>query len=248
MIRRPFFSFYGSKFRLSRHYPAPQNRKIVEPFAGSAGYSCSYYWLDVQLYDLDPVICAIWDYLIHASSADILGLPIFPVCEIESIDALSICNEAKCLIGFWLGRSSSHVRVNASCWAKKYVDVRPSSFWGNEAKALLAHQIQFIRHWKISESDFSSIPNSHATWFIDPPYSSSAGSKYFGSATIDYAFLSEWSRSRRGQKIVCEHNAADWLPFSLLLPLGHSTAGCRKENVRGAIRAKRSRELIWTNC
>jgi hypothetical protein len=36
---RPFFSFFGSKWRVAPHYPAPERDLIIEPFAGSAGYS-----------------------------------------------------------------------------------------------------------------------------------------------------------------------------------------------------------------
>jgi hypothetical protein len=36
---RPFFSYYGAKWGLGRHYSAPAHWTVVEPFAGSAGYS-----------------------------------------------------------------------------------------------------------------------------------------------------------------------------------------------------------------
>ena len=35
-----FFSFFGSKVALAKNYPQPKYDAIVEPFAGSAGYSC----------------------------------------------------------------------------------------------------------------------------------------------------------------------------------------------------------------
>jgi hypothetical protein len=31
---RPFFSFYGGKWRIARHYPTPKYDIIIEPFAG----------------------------------------------------------------------------------------------------------------------------------------------------------------------------------------------------------------------
>jgi site-specific DNA-adenine methylase len=39
---RPFFPYYGSKWRAARAYPPPLHRQIVEPFAGSAGYALRY--------------------------------------------------------------------------------------------------------------------------------------------------------------------------------------------------------------
>ena len=40
---RPFFGFYGGKWRdAPKHYPFPEHDTIVEPFAGSAGYSVRY--------------------------------------------------------------------------------------------------------------------------------------------------------------------------------------------------------------
>ena len=37
---RPLFPFYGSKWRDAKRYGAPVFGHVVEPFAGSAGYSC----------------------------------------------------------------------------------------------------------------------------------------------------------------------------------------------------------------
>ena len=64
---RPFFSFFGSKWRVANYYPAPKHTIIIEPFAGSAGYSLRYPNHQVRLYDADPIICGVWDYLIHVS-------------------------------------------------------------------------------------------------------------------------------------------------------------------------------------
>ncbi len=65
---RPFFSFYGSKWRdAPRHYPAYSS--IIEPFAGSAGYALRYADLQVTLCDADPVIVGVWSYLINSGAS-----------------------------------------------------------------------------------------------------------------------------------------------------------------------------------
>ncbi len=56
---RPFFSYFGAKWRLAPRYPAPAHRTIVEPFAGSAGYACRYPDHRVILVERDPVIAAL---------------------------------------------------------------------------------------------------------------------------------------------------------------------------------------------
>src|SRR5689334_4647899 len=63
---RPFFGYYGGKWRDAvRHYPQPEYETIVEPFAGSAGFSLRYFDRKVVLCELDPVLAAVWRYLIH---------------------------------------------------------------------------------------------------------------------------------------------------------------------------------------
>jgi hypothetical protein len=75
VILRPFLSYYGAKHRISVYYPAPRYRTIREVFAGSAGYACRYSDHAVELYDLNPIIAGVWDYLIRVEPAEIRALP-----------------------------------------------------------------------------------------------------------------------------------------------------------------------------
>ena len=50
---------------------------------------------------------------------------------------------------------------------------------------------------------------------------------------IDFASLSDWSKERNGQVIVCENGDADWLPFIRLGKL-NGTFNCKAE-------------VFWTN-
>ena len=66
---RPFFGFYGGKWRdAPKYYPVPEYDTIVEPFAGSAGYSVRYGDRNVVLGEKDDIIFGVWDYLIRAST------------------------------------------------------------------------------------------------------------------------------------------------------------------------------------
>jgi len=39
---RPFWRYYGGKWRAAPRYPAPRHDLIIEPFAGAAGYAMRY--------------------------------------------------------------------------------------------------------------------------------------------------------------------------------------------------------------
>jgi len=57
---RSFFYFYGGKWLAAPRYPAPRYDTIIEPFAGSAGYSLRYPDKRVVLVERDPKIAATW--------------------------------------------------------------------------------------------------------------------------------------------------------------------------------------------
>lgn len=89
---RPFFSFYGSKWAAAKRYPAPVGRTLVEPFAGSAGYSLRYPDRAVTLVESDPVVAGIWRYLLGATAAQVREarwLPFRPLGDIKSTRGVS---------------------------------------------------------------------------------------------------------------------------------------------------------------
>ena len=106
-----FFTYFGGKWRIAQHYPYPKYDTIIEPFAGSAGYSLHYPERKIILCDIDPIICGVWDYLIKSSESDILALP----TVIEDTRLLNVCQEAKWLIGFWLNKGSISPRKKSGC-------------------------------------------------------------------------------------------------------------------------------------
>ena len=65
------FYYYGAKNLLSRYYPEPRYDVIVEPFAGSAAYSCYHLLkndkLSAILCDKDENVANAWDFLLKCS-------------------------------------------------------------------------------------------------------------------------------------------------------------------------------------
>lgn len=161
---RPFFSYYGGKWRdTPRLYPAPAHETIVEPFAGSAGYSVRYAHHKVILCDLDPYIAAVWRYLIRTSAQEILELPDIEVGE--TTDDLDVCQEARWLIGYWLNSATTHPCKRPSAWMR--AGDHAGSFWGARVRERIASQVDKIRHWNVIECSYQECPvRGVATWFV----------------------------------------------------------------------------------
>ena len=219
---KPFFRFYGSKYHISHMYPAPKYNTIVEPFAGSAGYSLRHYNRNVFIFDKDPIIVGIWKYLISVTPEEILSLPNIPLDG--TVDDVELpCEEAKHLIGFWLQGATRRPKKAPSTWMRESIKHRTTgSFWGPNARQQIADQVSLIRHWHVFEGSYEYIrvPHYPITWFIDPPYNNESGKryrKYCNSRYIIYPDLADWCQSRKGQVIVCEQEGADWLSFSPLV-------------------------------
>lgn len=226
---RPFFSFYGAKYGIARRYPEPTHRTIVEPFAGSAGYSLHYPDRDVVLVDADPHVARTWSYLVGASRAEILDLP--DLGPGDDVNDLAVPEGARYLIGFWLGRGKMRPGRRPSAWMLSGRYDGCAYFWGPRARERLAAQVERIRHWRVVEGGYAEAPDVAATWFVDPPYDCPAG-RLYRRRPSDYAALADWCRARRGQVIACERDGAGWLPFEPLLE-------------RRTIDGRRSREAVY---
>ncbi len=230
---KPFFSFFGSKFRVALHYPRPVHTTIIEPFAGSAGFSLRYPHHQIYLYDIDPTICGVWDYLINVTPEEIRRLPLV----FSHIDELKVCPEAKFLIGFWLNKGTVAPAKSPSKWMRDYQSKQPGcTYWSAAVVERVASQVETIRHWKIGQASYADIPHEGpASWFVDPPYEVAGRAYRFHD--INYAHLGDWCRSRKGQVIVCENAGARWLPFQTFRTI---------KALEGHRGGKKSVEVIWT--
>lgn len=228
MLRR-MFPHYGGKWRLSGRCPAPRYDRIVEPFAGGAGYSLRYgAGREVHLYDTDADTVAIWRYLLSASPEQILRLPVESIYDRADIRTLGLDRPEMLLIQRWLTPQGSTSNWRMPPSKLQYVDTHPMSMWSTRVRQRIADQIPAIRRWRVHLASYEDIDTSEAvTWHVDPPYQ---GNDYaagaYGHAPIDYAALSSWCRSLRGQVMVHEQQGAAWLPFTTLdatAPTGRAT-------------------------
>lgn len=229
MELKPFFYYFGGKWRAAPKYPSPQHNLIIEPFAGAAGYSTRYPNKQVKLFDVDPIIVGLWQYLIKATPQEILTLPLISLDQ--SVDDLSVCQEAKWLIGFWLNAAASQPCKSPSAWMRS--GRFPGCHWGVKVRERLSRQVTEIKHWTCALSSYTELPNEEATWFIDPPYQKAG--KYYRYNMINYSLLADWSKERLGQKMVCEAKGANWLPFR-----SHGSFKSNPSKGNG-----RSEELLW---
>jgi len=238
---RPLFPFYGSKWQCARRYPKPHNGVVVEPFAGSAGYSTFYAPEKVLLLDVDPIIVAVWQYLIRVTPSEILALP--DLAPGQSVDSLALPQEARWLIGFWLNRGSAQPKKTQTAFSARAE--RGQLVWSARARERIAVEVEGVRRWEIRQGSYESAPRIEATWFVDPPYVTKG--KYYRFRDVDYPALGLWSRELPGQVIACEQVGATWLPFEPLAVI-RSTRGTSAEAVftQGVPDAvDRQTSLLW---
>lgn len=233
MKLKPFFSYYGSKYRIASKYPRPLHPIIIEPFAGSACYSLHYAHRKVELYDINPRVVGTWQYLIKSSPEEILALPLV----IEDVTTLPICQEAKWLIGWWLAVACCEPKIRPMAWSRKENGSNRCG-WSVTIRERIAKQVEHIKHWTIKAVSFIHLENRECTWFVDPPYVLK-GTEYTYSS-VNYEYLGNWCRSRIGRVIVCEQQGATWLPFEYLTQT-NSTTGQRK------LHSRSTSEVMYTH-
>jgi len=206
------FYYFGSKARIAKYYPQPLSEVVVEPFAGSAGYSCLHRTKNVILVERDPRVVDLWRRLVGMSTDEILNIPP-PTVGVPSSDLLVMLRAA-----------SEHSLTS------RYITVteRMASRWPHLLRRV-AEMVPNIQHWEIIEGDYTDAPDIKATWFIDPPYQNIE--RGYAYRDIDYGELAMWCRSRKGQVIVCEQAGASWLPFNRLRDIRTTNRSLKTEVV-----------------
>lgn len=223
---------FGSKVDNAHRYPYPRHERVIEPFAGGAGYALLHHSRDVVLIDLDEDIVGVWRYLIAASPDDILALPL--ISAGQHIDELDCSDGGRLLISWCLNQTATP-RVTLSSWGVYHAG--RACYWGPRRRKQAALIASRVKHWTVIQGDYREAEDAEATWFIDPPYVDGGAS--YRHRKIDYPALAEWCRTRRGQVIVCERTGADWLPFRQL----YSAPTAKRMSSQRA----RCSEAIWTS-
>ena len=231
-------SYFGSKWRAAPAYPPPAHKRIVEPFAGGAGYSLRYWDREVVLIEKYEPVAAVWQYLSKVGPAEIMRLPLLETGQ-KIRDVPGLTQEQRWLIGYWCNVGSAAPKQTMLKWAGPSGERPSHSCWAADIRFRIAKQVSCIRHWRVIHGDFYDAPDGEATWFVDPPYEDLGKFYPCGSAGIDYAQLAAWCRTRRGQVIACEAQGAKWLPFAPL--------GAFKTNERGERGKRKALESIWLN-
>jgi len=232
MIRRPIIKYFGSKWTAARKglYPAPRFDTIIERCCGGAAYALQYPERQVFLSDIDPEMCALWQWLIGADASEIMSLPVATLQHGQDLRELPVRREAADLIRRWqrLGRND--------CWTVSKWNNMPGQ-WQESVKTAIVEALPQIRHWQVKCCSWEELTiDALHTEFVDPTYQFVKGYKH---EKIDYVALAAACRQWRDaghQVIVCEQLGANWLPFRELYSLN---AGCAHHP------KKQSTEMIW---
>jgi site-specific DNA-adenine methylase len=219
----PLFPFYGSKWRDARRYIAPPMDHVIEPFAGSAGYSLWHQPAKVTLIDIDPIIVGVWDYLTTVTAEEVLHLPDLELGQ--STDDLDVCQEAQWLIGFWLNRGSAQPKKTQTAYSRR--TDRQQLVWGERARLRLAASVHAVHHWDVRHGSYEDAPRDpEALYFVDPPYVDKG--RYYRFRDVDHHQVGVWAKDLPGDVVVCEQQGATWLPFEPLASI-KSTRGRSEE-------------------
>lgn len=211
-ITGPLFKWFGSKWTASKHYPAPTHDSIVEPFAGSAGYSLRHFDKQVLLAEKNLHLRQLWYWLIHAATeSTIREIPI-NIPEGTDIRTLGLTDGQALLLKNWQRTNNVGDCWTVSPWGNK------SGQWTENTRSRVASEFHFVKHWEIDCDAYSVFANisTPRTWFIDPPYKFNY---QYRLDPVDYQLLAQTVEGLPGQVIVCEANCQDtgdtpdWLPF-----------------------------------
>ncbi|HWA29158.1 MAG TPA: hypothetical protein VG734_26140 [Lacunisphaera sp.] len=204
----PLFKWFGSKWLSAKRLPPPEHELVIEPFAGSAGYSLRHASRRVQIWEDNFNLLILWAWLIGpARTAEILEIPLGTPVGTD-IRTLGLSQGQSLLLKHWQ-RTNNY----GDCWTVSPWGNLPGQ-WTANTRARVADEVHEVKHWKLAAPDFSEV----ATYFFDAPYQLNYR---YGARAFDYQALAVRVRAlpAGSQVIVCEARcqktgaAPDWLPF-----------------------------------
>lgn len=162
----PMFKWFGSKWQSAKRYPQPIYGKIIEPFAGGAGYSLNYSDRQIVLDEADPNLRLLWKWLINSAAGKpslIRDIPLDMPVGFD-IRRLELEHGQALLLKHW--QRTNNV---GDCWTISPWGNMPGQ-WTANTRARLADEVGAIAHWEIGDPYTNAHIDEPATWFIDPPY------------------------------------------------------------------------------
>lgn len=200
-ISGPLFKWFGSKWQNSKYYPSPHKNKIVEPFAGGAGYSLRFNRDNVIIAEVDSHINNLWNWLIHeANTDDVLEIPTDIPVGLD-IRTIPMSMGQKLLLKNW--QRTNNI---GDCWTVSPWGNMPGQ-WTENTRKRVSGDVGKIKHWQLFKDGFELLESPLAdddeiTWFIDPPYLYNY--KYKMKNEFSYERLACAVKRLKGQVVVCE--------------------------------------------
>lgn len=173
------FGYYGAKHAHAGIYPVPMCRTIVEPFAGSAGYGTHHlvYTRRVDrlvLCDTKPAVLDAWRWLIQATRNDVLAFP-----------AVAIKGDKWAAGHPWASWCCGQANAEPRC---SFTDFASQNWAATRLRVAAIVELYTPESVHLVSGSWETLPHLEATWFVDPPYRTSAGLRY-RCEPIDYAEL-----------------------------------------------------------
>lgn len=207
---RCLFSYYGGKSKIAAQYPVPKYPLVIEPFGGSGAYAFRHAAQRVWLNDARPEVAAVYQFLGSPSCAEMIARYVHPhYHEGECPAQQALSDGAPLGLAWWLA-----IEARSGKYAPS-LDVVVTK-WGAikslaHARARFTTIARKVGHWMFTGLDYRSLPDVEATWFIDPPYTTTG--HVYQMPLLNYTELAHWCRARKGHVMVCEQAGASWLDF-----------------------------------
>lgn len=162
----PLFKWFGSKWQSAKRYPPPEHDRIIEPYAGGAGYSLNYCDRQVTIWDEDINVAFLWSWIITvATSEQVQEIPI-GLAQGTDIRTIGLSYGQMLLLKHW--QRTNNV---GDCWTVSPWGHLPGQ-WTANTRARVAEEVHAVKHWLLDSGlHTDGWANSEpATWMIDPPY------------------------------------------------------------------------------
>lgn len=236
--RGPLFKWFGSKWLSARLMPVPERDTVIEPYAGSAGYSLRHASKRVILWEDNPLVRELWHWLTGPATPEAIREIPLGVEPGTDIRTLGLTRGQELLLKHW--QRTNNV---GDCWTVSPWGNKPGQ-WTANTRARVAEDIMCVKHWEVRRPEPEDM--RWATIFYDPPYEYNY--RYgFKPDAFDFADLATAAKhwGKNTQVIVCEARCPKTGIAPLYLPF--RDFGSRITSRRKAGCNTHSRELIWVS-